>query len=88
MSTAIYLHSGNSSSTEKEAVTGQYEVTAITETEYKNNLELETHAEPDNNEALAADDLILQYQYYNTTILILQYQYYNTTISMHQINCG
>ena len=43
-------------------VTGQYEVTAITETEYKNNLELETHAEPDNNEALAADDLILQYQ--------------------------
>ena len=69
-------------------VTGQYEVTAITETEYKNNLELETHAEPDINEALAADDLILQYQYYNTTILILQYQYYNTTISMHQINCG
>ena len=74
MSTAIYLHSGSNSST--EAVTGQYEVTAITETEYKNNLELETHAEPDNNEALAADDLILQYQYYNTTI------------SMHQINCG
>ena len=81
-------------------VTGQYEVTAITETEYKNNLELETHAEPDNNEALAADDLILQYQYYNTTISIIQYyninttisilQYYNinTTISMHQINCG